>query len=66
MIGAVQEELRAANEAFDRSQAVLGAQMEGHVAALRSLAAEVWLGLEALAERFDLHLGTIADSVSRR
>jgi serine/threonine-protein kinase len=55
-IAELQRQLSLANEALERGRAVLGAQLEGHVAALRALASEVWMALEALADLCDVPL----------
>ncbi|MBL8742656.1 MAG: serine/threonine protein kinase [Myxococcales bacterium] len=52
------QRLELANEAIEREKATLEAQLEGHVAALRALAGEAWMVLDALAEAFDLRLPT--------
>ncbi len=52
------QRLELANEAIEREKATLEAQLEGHVAALRALAGEAWMVLDALAEPFDLRLPT--------
>ncbi len=56
------EELSArldlANEAIEREKNTLEAQLEGHVAALRALAGEAWMALDALAEPLELTLPT--------
>jgi serine/threonine-protein kinase len=55
-IQALREQLRLANEALERDGAVLAAQLEGHVAALRALAVEAWAMLEHIAAPLDLAL----------
>jgi serine/threonine-protein kinase len=59
-LGAAIEELRAsqaaADEALEREQMTLSAQLEGHVAALRALAGEAWMTLEALAASLEVDL----------
>ena len=52
------QRLELANEAIEREKTTLEAQLEGHVAALRALAGEAWMALDALAEPFDLRLPT--------
>jgi serine/threonine-protein kinase len=44
------------DEALEREQAILGAKLEGHVAAMRALAGEVWMLLDSLAESLDVRL----------
>ena len=48
--GELSTRFELANEALEREKATLEAQLEGHVAALRALAAEAWQHLEAIAE----------------
>jgi len=57
-IDELHDQLRLANEAIERDRAVLSAQLEGHVAALRALASEAWLALDAIAELLGITLPT--------
>lgn len=47
----IDAELALHNETFEHEHAVLGAQLAGHVAALRSLALESWLAMQQAAKR---------------
>lgn len=49
--------LDRANEALDHELAILSAQLDGHIAALRSLAVEAWLSLEQVAQTLEVDLG---------
>ena len=55
-------ELERANEAQDHELTILGAQLDGHIAALRSLAVETWLALQQAAQALAVDLGD-ADTV---
>ncbi|MFO0556314.1 MAG: serine/threonine-protein kinase [Polyangiaceae bacterium] len=57
-IAELSSQLELTNEALEREKASLEAKLEGHVAALRALAAEVWLALEALSLRLLVPLPT--------
>ncbi len=48
-VKALQAELGASHDAVEERQAVLGARLEGHIAALRALAVEAWSALETAA-----------------
>ena len=54
----ISRKLDAENEVIEREKATLEAQLEGHVAALRALAQETWMVLDALADSLGLALST--------
>ncbi len=56
---ALSRELEQANEGLEHDISVLSAQLDGHIAALRSLAMEAWLALEAASTAFGLDLGDV-------
>jgi serine/threonine-protein kinase len=53
--------LEQANEGLEHEIEVLSAQLDGHIAALRSLAMEAWLALEGAASALDVDLGGVLD-----
>ncbi len=55
-IHAVQLELARRNEDVERELEVLSAQLDGHIAALRSLAVEAWMSLDQLAHALGVAL----------
>lgn len=55
-IDALRQQLMLANEALERDRAVLSAQLEGHVAALRALASEAWVTLDGISDLLGISL----------
>ncbi len=54
---AVSGELEQANETLEHDIEVLSAQLDGHIAALRSLAAEAWMALDEAASSLGVDVG---------
>jgi hypothetical protein len=55
-VKALQAELGSTHRAIEEEQAVLGARLEGHIAALRALAVEAWSSLETSAASASISL----------
>jgi len=56
----VQQELAGKNEDIERELDILTAQLDGHIAALRSLAVEAWMSLDQVASAVEVDLQTEA------
>lgn len=56
---ALQAKLEKLNEDLDHETDVLSAQLDGHIAALRSLAVEAWMALDQLASNLDIDLDEV-------
>ena len=52
----LQVELREANEALEQETETITAELDGHIAALRSLAVEAWMALQQAAEELKVEL----------
>jgi len=55
-VATLRHEQTQVDDALERDQQISSAKLEGHVAALRALAGEAWMLLDALAESMDLRL----------
>lgn len=60
---ALQAEISRQNERLEHEMLVTSAKLEGHIAALRSMALEAWISLEEAARRLEVTLGHEADWV---
>ncbi|MFO0611863.1 MAG: protein kinase [Polyangiaceae bacterium] len=56
---ALQRQLEKLNEDLDHETDVLTAQLDGHIAALRSLAVEAWMALDQLATTLGIDLDAV-------